>query len=194
MTEIEAGELRPTPTQIAERIVGRFPWTSNVMRDGRLISMRQAVAEAIAGAIEADRGARPQPSVEVVEALQRAQTLIGLLTVRQVIDAGDEAIDAAGLNPWCLNEGLATGDERIRADWLTALTTPEQRVADGYKLVPVEPIPEMIEAGRKASLALQDKMIAAAAPHEPVVLPFDMARMLVEFRAMLDAAPTEGER
>lgn len=33
-------------------------------------------------------------------------------TVRQIIEAGDRAIDAAGLNPWAMNEGLATGDER----------------------------------------------------------------------------------
>ena len=33
-------------------------------------------------------------------------------TVRQIIEAGDRAIDAAGLNPWCMNEGLAEGNER----------------------------------------------------------------------------------
>jgi len=33
-------------------------------------------------------------------------------TVRQIIENGDRAIDAAGLNPWAMNEGLATGDER----------------------------------------------------------------------------------
>jgi len=32
-------------------------------------------------------------------------------TVRQVIQAGDRAIDAAGLNPYCLNEG-ADGDAK----------------------------------------------------------------------------------
>jgi len=33
-------------------------------------------------------------------------------TVRQIIEAGDRAIDAAGINPYAMNEGLATGDER----------------------------------------------------------------------------------
>ena len=32
-------------------------------------------------------------------------------TVRQIIEAGNRAIDAAGLNPWCMNEGRAEGDE-----------------------------------------------------------------------------------
>lgn len=32
-------------------------------------------------------------------------------TVRQIIEAGDRAIDAAGINPWAMNEGLATGEE-----------------------------------------------------------------------------------
>lgn len=56
----------------------------------------------------------------LVEALERAQALVGLLSVRQVIEAGDKAIDAAGLNPWAMNEGLATGDERIDAGWIDA--------------------------------------------------------------------------
>lgn len=49
----------------------------------------------------------------LAEALEKALPLLRLLTVRQVIEAGDEAIDAAGLNPWAINEGLATGDEPI---------------------------------------------------------------------------------
>ena len=50
---------------------------------------------------------------EAIKALERAKILIGLLTVEQVISAGDEFISASGLNPWCLNEGLAAGDEKI---------------------------------------------------------------------------------
>ena len=52
------------------------------------------------------------------EALERARVLVSLLTVRQVIAAGDDACDAAGLNPWCINEGLATGDENIATHWM----------------------------------------------------------------------------
>ena len=50
---------------------------------------------------------------EMYKELEKAAILLRLLTVRQVIEAGDDAIKAAGLNPWCMNEGLATGDEPI---------------------------------------------------------------------------------
>jgi len=43
--------------------------------------------------------------------------LLRLLTVRQVIDAGDEAINACGLNPWCLNEGRAEPEDRAFDHW-----------------------------------------------------------------------------
>lgn len=57
---------------------------------------------------------------ELYEALKRASHLIQLLTVRQVIEGGDDAIAAAGLNPWCMNEGLADGDETISDDFISA--------------------------------------------------------------------------
>jgi hypothetical protein len=59
-----------------------------------------------------------QQNTELLAVLKRAKVLVELLTVRRVMDAGDEAIDAAGLNPWCLNEGLATGEESISADFV----------------------------------------------------------------------------
>jgi predicted translin family RNA/ssDNA-binding protein len=52
------------------------------------------------------------------EEVKRLRKLASLLTVRQVIQAGDEYIEAAGLNPWCMNEGLATGDERLNLESL----------------------------------------------------------------------------
>lgn len=53
------------------------------------------------------------------DALERASHLVPLVTVRAAIEAGDEAIDAAGLNPWCINEGLADGSEHIGSpSWL----------------------------------------------------------------------------
>lgn len=56
---------------------------------------------------------------DMLKTLKKAQTLLRLLTVRQVIEAGwDEIAAAAGLNPYCLNEGLASGDEKIRADFV----------------------------------------------------------------------------
>lgn len=51
-------------------------------------------------------------------ALRRASHLVPLVTVRQAVEAGDDALDAAGLNPYCMNEGLAEGDERIGSWWL----------------------------------------------------------------------------
>ena len=64
----------------------------------------------------------------MVEALKRAQVLCRLLTVRQVIiEGGDKYIEAAGLNPWAINEGLATGDERIDPPFIdTALKLAEE--------------------------------------------------------------------
>lgn len=55
---------------------------------------------------------------EAKEATRRAAVLVRLFTVRQVVDAGEEALDAAGLNPWCLNEGLARGEDRLSPSWL----------------------------------------------------------------------------
>lgn len=48
-------------------------------------------------------------------ALRRAVILLRAAppTIREVMDAGNDAIEAAGLNPWCMNEGLASGDEEI---------------------------------------------------------------------------------
>lgn len=77
-------------------------------KDGRLVlganhdsDVRAANARLIAAA------------PDLLAELKRARTLVSLLTVRQVIEAGDDAISAAGLNPWCLNEGLAEGHEQI---------------------------------------------------------------------------------
>lgn len=62
----------------------------------------------------------PEEYDALVEALERADKLVRLLTVRQVVMAGDEACEAAGLNPWCMNEGAASGDEGIGAWFITA--------------------------------------------------------------------------
>lgn len=50
-------------------------------------------------------------------ALERTIALAELVTVKQVIDAGDEVIEAAGLNPWCIAEGLADGSEPVSLWW-----------------------------------------------------------------------------
>lgn len=37
-------------------------------------------------------------------------------SIKEVLRAGDTAINASGLNPWCCNEGLAEGHEKVRVD------------------------------------------------------------------------------
>lgn len=55
----------------------------------------------------------PDPVVlDLVKALERVTAIARLVTVRQVL-ADEQALEASGLNPWCVNEGLATGDERV---------------------------------------------------------------------------------
>lgn len=73
------------------------------------MSLDDGIAWADGALILAARNALPR----LLGELERLRTLASLVTIRQVIAAGHEAIDAAGLNPWCINEGLATGDERI---------------------------------------------------------------------------------
>lgn len=58
---------------------------------------------------------------ELMAALTRAEVLLRLVTIRQAIEASDEAINAAGLNPYCMNEGTATGSEGINPWWATAV-------------------------------------------------------------------------
>lgn len=52
-------------------------------------------------------------TVVPVDELKRAKTLLHALTIRGIFEAGDEAIEASGINPWCINEGLAEGNERF---------------------------------------------------------------------------------
>lgn len=52
-----------------------------------------------------------------LRAVEPLVPLLRMLTIRQVFDEGSAAIDAAGLNPWCLNEGRATGSERALSEW-----------------------------------------------------------------------------
>jgi len=57
---------------------------------------------------------------EMLEALERARHLVRLVTVGMVIK-DDDAIEAAGINPWVINEGLADKDDAISAWWLDAV-------------------------------------------------------------------------
>ncbi len=53
---------------------------------------------------------------ELLQELKRLRELVSLLTVRQIINAGDKYIEWAGINQWCMSEGLADGDE-LYSDW-----------------------------------------------------------------------------
>ena len=50
---------------------------------------------------------------ELAEELEKTSKIASLVTIREIISGGDDIIDASGLNPWCMNEGLATGDETL---------------------------------------------------------------------------------
>jgi hypothetical protein len=53
--------------KIATGIVNRFTWTSNVVRNGRLIGQQYIVAEAIAEAIRSVRAGTVKEAVSLVE-------------------------------------------------------------------------------------------------------------------------------
>lgn len=55
------------------------------------------------------------------EALARARKLASLVTVGDVVRAGDRYINAAGLNPYVLNEGRASERDRLNLWWIDHL-------------------------------------------------------------------------
>lgn len=54
---------------------------------------------------------------KIADDLEALRPLLKMITIRQVIDRGDKAIDACGLNPYCINEGRASGHESALSDW-----------------------------------------------------------------------------
>lgn len=76
-----------TPEQIAAELVDQFSWSSNVMRDGRLVGQQYIVAEAIARAIASER-VRAQT---LTSALCRAMTALAGLTSRRLQPNGPKA-------------------------------------------------------------------------------------------------------
>lgn len=57
-------------------------------------------------------------SPDLLKALKVAAKLLQTVTIKQVFELGTEAINAVGLNPCCMNEGRATGDEPISLDFI----------------------------------------------------------------------------
>ena len=98
------------------------------------------------------------PDIEtLIDDLTRLKQLLPLLsrlTVRDIIEAGDEAIEAAGLNPWCINEGLAMGHERIYID-----VSPAQVEAaiTALRALQWRPISEAPKDGTRVLLLVYDE-------------------------------------
>lgn len=112
--------------QIAGHQLSAKTATANLMRATAAESDRddwRKLHDAAQRVVSERNAALNAVSAELAEArkdLDRAGILVRLVTVRQVIDAGDRAINAAGLNPWCMNEGLADGGERISPSFLVS--------------------------------------------------------------------------
>lgn len=60
------------------------------------------------------------PATAVREALAKIRALtplLRMLTIRDVLAAGEDVIAASGINPWCVAEGRASGDEPALSSW-----------------------------------------------------------------------------
>jgi hypothetical protein len=88
------------------------------------VDFTNKVKLAVAKAADAEN----EDAVEVIDTLlsqieemrereKRTNVLLRLLTVGQILRGGDEAILAAGLDPWCVNEGRAEMDDRWTPPW-----------------------------------------------------------------------------
>ncbi len=55
--------------------------------------------------------------IDSLERIRKILPLIGRITIRQALEQGHDVIDACGLNPWCVNEGLAEGHEEAFSSW-----------------------------------------------------------------------------
>lgn len=85
----------------------------NLQRSEEVHDENLANAERIVACVNALSGV-PDPAAllgEVRAALEALIPLVECLTIRDIVQAGDDAIEAVGLHPYCINEGLATGDE-----------------------------------------------------------------------------------
>ncbi len=68
-----------------------------------------------------------------LEALERAAALVRLVTVGQVMDAGDAAIAASGLDPWAVNEGKARRGDALDVWWLDHARARAASVRDALR-------------------------------------------------------------
>lgn len=83
------------------------------------------------------------PSTEdlqsILDVLRRAKVLVGLVGIGAILDAGDAAIDASGLNPWCVNEGRATREDKTSTWWIDGAIEKAEAMVAASKEGEVEP-------------------------------------------------------
>ena len=80
----------------------------NDVRPSGLSSLRDGAAGA----------SPPKASIpDACETIERILPMLELVTIRQAIEAGYEVVDACGINPWCIREGRAEGDEPALSWW-----------------------------------------------------------------------------
>jgi hypothetical protein len=82
------------------------------------------------------RGPAMTPTRALIEAAERAKLLLRGLTVSEVMGRGTDAINAVGLNPWCVNEGRASGQELISTDWLDDAISSAKAAEEGVETKP----------------------------------------------------------
>lgn len=92
---------------------------------------------------------------------------------------------AGGAEIW---SGTSHEDMMYRIEFIRMQRALTAALSDQV-VVPREPTRAMVDAAMKASGELYEKMVKAAHPYEPVFLHVDIARMMVEYRAMIAAAP-----
>ena len=101
-------------------------------RECKSIHPRLGIKEAPYEVVDASAfDAQAKECERLREALERADKLVGLVTIKQVLDGGDAAISASGINPWCVNEGLADGSEHIGTDFIDRALHGEHHGAKG---------------------------------------------------------------
>jgi hypothetical protein len=96
------------------------------------------------------------------------------ITIKQVLDAGTDAIIAAGINPWCIKEGLATGDERALNSWkIEQIAESLQKILDQNEAM-AEALGTIartehrnINASRRLEIIYKEAATALAAIKEP---------------------------
>ena len=110
-----------TVAAMLEAVFARRAPVIEDLLDAKARTMAALVRATRSAALAAESDPRRDAAFDGMrEALRRCLPLLSLVTVRQALDGGDRAVSASGLNPWCMNEGGATGREAIGTWWAEA--------------------------------------------------------------------------